>query len=103
MLWTLQKVYLSIFKLREPMMGLLKSSKIFAEEHQVDNALKVQVYNSFGLVFYQGITAQLKNTLARLKVLQGQGCSSDNPQSQYPNLSAESTKRECIDSAEQGP
>ena len=54
------------------------------------------------LVFYQGFTAQLKDTLTRLKVF-WQGPSSFNPQSRFPDHSAESTGRDCIDSAELRP
>ena len=53
------------------------------------------------LVFYQCFTAQLKDTLTILKVFwQGHLF---NPQSWFPDQLAESTGRDCIDSAELRP
>ena len=56
----------------------------------------------FSFVFTKVFTAQLKNTLTRLKVF-NQGPSSFNPQSRFPDHSAESTRRDCMASSELRP
>ena len=54
------------------------------------------------LLFYQGLTAQLKATLRRLVVF-GQGLSSFNPHSRFPGHFAESTGRGWIDLTKLSP
>ena len=54
------------------------------------------------LVFTKDFTARLKDNLTRLKVFY-QGTSSFNPQSWFPDHSAESTGRDCIDSSGLSP
>ena len=54
------------------------------------------------LVFTKVFIAELKDTFTRLKIF-WQGLSSFNPQSRFPDHSAESTGRDCLDSAELSP
>ena len=59
-----------------------------------------KITGTFGI--YKGFTAELKDIHTRLKVL-WQGPSLFNPQSRFPDHLAESTGRDCIDSAQLSP